>query len=63
MINKTVKPCPFCGGTDLYIDGGEYLQDFEVRCVKCGGHIAYFNTRAEAIDAWNRRVHDESTTD
>ena len=34
MISKTLKPCPFCGGTDLYIDGGESLQDFEVCCVK-----------------------------
>ena len=58
MMNE-LKPCPFCGGTDLYIDGGEFLQDFEVRCVKCGGRVCYFATKAEALAAWNRRVKDE----
>lgn len=55
-----IKPCPFCGGTDLYIDGGAFLQDFEVRCMKCGGRVCYFNTRVDALAAWNRRVTDET---
>ena len=54
-----LKSCPFCGGSDLWIDGGEYLNSFAVICTHCGGRIGYFDTKADAIAAWNRRVYDE----
>ena len=60
MRTDTLKPCPFCGGTDLYIyiDGEEFLRDFEVYCAECGGQVSYFGTEADAIAAWNRRAED-----
>ena len=57
--SKELKRCPFCGSSDLWIDGGEYLNSFEVVCTHCGGRIGYFYTKADAIAAWNRRVCDE----
>ena len=57
QTNK-LKPCPFCGSSDLWIDGGEYLNNFEVVCTKCGGRIGYFDTKADAIAAWNRRAYE-----
>jgi len=43
----------------LWIDGGEYLNAFEVVCTHCGGRIGYFDTKADAIAAWNRRARDD----
>ena len=51
------KPCPVCGGTDLYNDIGEYLHVFEARCVGCGGRVCCFDSKAQAIAAWNRRAN------
>ena len=55
-LTNELKPCPFCGSSDLWIDGGECLNNFEVVCTKCGGRIGYFDTKADAIAAWNRRA-------
>lgn len=62
-MTKNLKPCPFCGGKDLYVDAGEYRTEYEIRCVKCGGRVSYFDTYQQAANAWNRRVHSESEND
>ena len=58
-MSEKLKPCPFCGSENLYIDSGEFFREYEIRCTKCGGRICWFDTKAEAITAWNRRVHNE----
>ena len=55
-MREELKPCPFCRSDNLWIDGGEYLNIFSVNCTRCGGRIGYFNTKAEAIAAWNSRA-------
>ena len=50
MIEE-LKRCPFCGGTDLFVDPGEYRQKYEIKCMTCGGRVGYFATYQEAIDA------------
>ncbi len=60
MAEQKLKPCPFCGSTDLYIfhDHGHNWQvicDCYVR-EGCGASGGYRHSREEAIEAWNTRV-------
>ena len=58
-----LKPCPFCGGEAMII----VLPHARKRFVKCKNQCCEqntnFNTREEAIEAWNRRANDESCDD
>lgn len=48
-----LKPCPFCGGTNLYYAAGRF---YAVECADCGGKVVgTFKTTEEAADAWNTR--------
>ena len=58
-MGENLKRCPFCGEKDLYVDAGEYRTAYEIKCVKCGGRIGYFDTYEEAANAWNRRMNNE----
>lgn len=52
-----IKNCPFCGGKAILDVGGEV--NFRVTCVEiseCGATQYWFDSAAEAIAAWNRRV-------
>lgn len=59
-----LKPCPFCGGTDLIcmrydpFDGYQgNLTQHVVRCNGCGAEIER-KDRLDVIRAWNRRASD-----
>lgn len=48
-----LKPCPFCGGTNLYYAAERF---YAVECADCGGKVVgTFKTTEEAADAWNTR--------
>ena len=49
-----LKSCPFCGGNAVIF---KYL--WQVRCEECMVKTSVFETREEAIEAWNRRVKTE----
>ena len=51
-------PCPFCGESYIYIieHGGLYVVD----CDSCECGMGYYDSKAEAIEAWNTRY--ERTT-
>jgi Lar family restriction alleviation protein len=58
------KTCPFCGGHDIEVyehygkaAGLEY-GGFYPECTKCGCRLNYYETREEALKAWNRRAND-----
>ena len=52
-----LKPCPFCGGdATLWREGG-VDRPYHILC-GCGGRVGWFETREEAIAAWNRRVNE-----
>lgn len=73
MINEnkeTLKPCPFCGDTaTLWHTQDNHHSPY----VKCDGSVKTdgtkkcfatqypwnFKTDKEAIDAWNRRTHND----
>lgn len=64
-MSEKLKPCPFCGGkaeirTMIYAGNALYY----VRCPRINCFIHCFTkkkyeTEAEAVEAWNRRVNDE----
>ena len=56
-----LKPCPFCGNTNLYYTIGRV---YAVECADCGGKIVGpFKTAEEANDAWNTRNEQFFTTE
>ena len=71
-MNEKLKPCPFCGG-EVYI--AQIVprlyrplrnHPFSVVCNSCDLYFGFdedyggvFETKADAIDAWNKRYGDE----
>lgn len=60
-----LKPCPFCGGSDIKcflfdpFDGYQGdCSSYIVECKECGAEMQKRH-KAEAINAWNRRVDNE----
>ncbi len=58
-MNK-LKPCPFCGGINITIEG--HTGQFWVLC-ECGAEgptpSTLWKTEKEAIKAWNRREGEQ----
>lgn len=65
-----LKPCPFCGGTNIAMcDAGglfgksAYARTYHcMQCRDCMSQTGYHGTKPKATEAWNRRVDDEKTT-
>ena len=57
-IEKTAKPCPFCGSSELKIEMNSDLS-WSVGCQECEGHSGTHDTKQEALEAWNRRPDSE----
>ena len=58
MNEPKLKPCPFCGGEAIV---NLLLGKYCITCTGCMGGIfpASWQTREEAIEAWNRRANDD----
>ncbi len=60
--NKELKPCPFCGSTEL--DYGIYtgtLRGFTyIECENCGAEMKATdkNGYRDVVKAWNRRTEE-----
>ena len=63
IMDKKLKPCPFCGGEAVLKDSFLSDDSFIVRCTKCyaqtDAFISNFDTPEEAIAAWNRRAKND----
>lgn len=62
---QKLKPCPFCGEKDnLSIRKWSGWNNHFVRCESCFAIVpdpsATDFTKKEAIEAWNRRVDDDT---
>jgi Lar family restriction alleviation protein len=55
---KQLKPCPFCGGDGMLYDTSQFGL-FIAWCNNCGVDTDPYDTREEAIAAWNQRTHDK----
>ena len=53
-MTEQLKPCPFCGG-DAFADNGP-AHIWYVQCQECLIDGVLKPTKAEAIEAWNRRA-------
>jgi Lar family restriction alleviation protein len=57
---EELKPCPFCGGKavfDTVSQGAGNPRGF-VRCENRCCEMCWISSKYEAIEAWNRRVHN-----
>ena len=64
-MQDKLKLCPFCGGKAMYFyreskdsHGWSYEVDHGVSCnsIDCYANMGTYETKEEAISAWNRRV-------
>lgn len=66
MYNNALKPCPFCGSTDLTIDSlwpkatllevrhlYEHRRRYFVFCYGCCGGNGWYTTPEKAVENWN----------
>ena len=55
-----LKPCPFCGSKEVKVIEHKYYHSLNSYGVKCFGckteSYQFFDTKNEAIEAWNRRA-------
>jgi Lar family restriction alleviation protein len=60
-MDEILKPCPFCGSADVRFDQIE----FQIVCrnIACAAHPHMFDTKTEAIKAWNTRTQAQSGID
>jgi Lar family restriction alleviation protein len=52
------KPCPFCGGSGIYMDGPMIIDEVEyffMCCKSCGAEGPGNKIQAMARREWNRR--------
>ena len=54
------RSCTFCGSADVKIEDSikQFSKVFEICCNKCKCSSGYYDTKIEAIEAWNRRATD-----
>ena len=58
-----MKPCPFCGGTDVRLFVYPFprpgLRGCYAICRRCGAATGKYETVKEAKEAWNHRESEE----
>lgn len=56
-----LKPCPFCGSTDVHLTEDDRGECEGITCKDCNvwvDHMFDALSREEAIELWNRRVNE-----
>lgn len=62
MKDTELKPCPFCGSKNIVLTSHGAVIVF-VQCDDCCATFPHFDSEEEAINTWNRRVHNEQGRD
>lgn len=56
-----LKPCPFCGETNIGCkDAGLFTDVWFVQCQSCYATFPHFDSKEEAVTAWNMRAGEIS---
>ena len=59
-MSEELKPCPFCGNSDVYVDkgvlGNDELGNYFVCCEFCHTTGPAGKTEDDAVASWNRRA-------
>lgn len=55
-----LKPCPFCGGEAIVEMDESWYWEWHTYCPQCFTDRGHFNSKYEAIDAWNTRRDDQN---
>ena len=50
-----LKPCPFCGNEYINLISSVGKAAYWCKCEECGVSTSCFDSKVEAIEAWNRR--------
>lgn len=62
LTKRELKPCPFCGSTDVHlIEDDPGKSEVSITCKDCNvwvDHMFEAMSRDEAIELWNRRVNE-----
>ena len=58
-VTLTPKRCPFCGGY-VNINMFKYAKECYLCCSQCGTEQPIYHSIEEAIEAWNKRVNDDT---
>lgn len=53
-----LKPCPFCGSTDIFVHVDPHDGADVVECWDCNANIASLNSKSDAIRGWNKRAKE-----
>lgn len=61
-MQSELKPCPFCGAPDIDPDAEDDNGRFYVCCMNCWATASHYETKADAIAAWNTRASDAEIT-
>jgi Lar family restriction alleviation protein len=56
----TLKPCPFCGGTDVHCTQ-DLGRGIRVLCEGCRATASHYVSEEAAASAWNRRAEQPAS--
>jgi len=60
-MNGFPLPCPCCGSKAFYIEGNSGADQVDlVQCLECDLELMGTRDRGSALEAWNRRTHEDS---
>lgn len=54
-----LEPCPFCGNEYISVIPSVDKIVYWCKCEECGVETSCYENKADAIQAWNRRVQDD----
>lgn len=52
---SVLKPCPFCGGSNLHDTDHDRSDAYGIVCVDCGASGPVMENDSHVVDTWNRR--------
>ena len=58
MSDVKLKPCPFCGCTDIMVWRISHIGPYAARCPNCITYGPQRYDEEEAVALWNRRVEE-----